>query len=55
MTTCKIHFVNGKVLEIEGWQKEKMDNNIVCGEDKFGDKYNINLDKVLYVKFEEAE
>jgi hypothetical protein len=55
MTTCKIHFVNGKVLEIEGYDERELRDNLILAYDRFGDTYRINVDKVLYLLIEEVE
>jgi hypothetical protein len=55
MTDMTIHFISKDTLKLQGAQEEKTHNNILWVTDKFGDKYIVNLEKVLYILVEESE
>jgi hypothetical protein len=49
MATMTIHFISKDTLKLEGAEFTKERNNLVDITDKFGDRYTINMDKVLYI------
>jgi hypothetical protein len=55
MATMTVHFISKDTLKLEGAEFTKERNNLVDITDKFGDRYTINLDKVLYIQVEESE
>jgi hypothetical protein len=55
MATMTVHFISKDTLKLEGAEYTKERNNLVDITDKFGDRYTINMDKVLYILVEESE